>query len=72
MSSNLPNTWEGPNTYVEIFVKKLDTICPIFENIYGKKWIVYWAKKFGNGSLFISIWFEIDHIVCDRPNNAVT
>jgi len=43
----------------------------LWMNISGKKWIVYQAKKIGIQSLFISIWFEIDQIVCDRPNIAM-
>jgi hypothetical protein len=34
-------------------------------NIYGKKWITYYVKKFGIRSLFISIQFKLDWIVCD-------
>jgi len=41
-------------------------------NILGKKWIVYQAKNFGIWSLFVSIRFEIDRIVHDRLNIAVT
>ncbi len=42
------------------------------KNIYGKKQIVLWAKKIGIWSLFVSIQFEIDQIVHDRLNFAVT
>ncbi len=44
----------------------------IWTNIKSKKQIVYWIQKFGIRSPFISIWFKIDQIVCDRPNIAVT
>ncbi len=41
-------------------------------NINGKKRIIYWSKKFGIQPLFISIWFKIDPVVCDRLNITVT
>jgi hypothetical protein len=41
-------------------------------NIYGKKQIVYWAKKIAIQSLFVSIKYEIDRKVFDTPNIAVT
>jgi hypothetical protein len=51
---------------VEKFVKKWSNIHPIFE-----QQIVFWAKN-GIRSLFILILFEIDRIVHDRLNIAVT
>ncbi len=49
------------------------TICLIFEQIFPvKKQIVYQTKRFGIQSIFIFIQFEIDQIVSDRPNRAVT
>ncbi len=41
-------------------------------NVYGKKWIVYFALSFGIQSLLISIWFKLDQIVSDWPNIAIT
>jgi hypothetical protein len=41
-------------------------------NMYSKKWTVYWVLIFGIWSLFVSVWFEFDQIVQDRPNIAVT
>ncbi len=56
-----------------INLSKWGTICPIFEQIFlVKKCIVYQAIEFGIQTLFLSIWFEIDLIVHDRQNIAVT
>jgi len=44
----------------------------LYMNIYGKKQIVYWAQTFSIWLLFVSIQFELDQIVCDRPNITVT
>jgi hypothetical protein len=44
----------------------------LWMNISGEKWIVYQAKKFSIRSLFVSIWFKIDQIVCAWLNIAVT
>ncbi len=42
------------------------------KSLLGRKQLVYQAKKFGILSLFVSIQFEIDRIVCNRPNITVT
>jgi len=44
----------------------------LWTNISSIKWIVYQAKKIGIQSLFVSIQFKIDQIVCAWPNIAVT
>ncbi len=40
----------------------------LWMNFYDKKWIVYWAKKIGIQSLFVSIQFGINWLVHDRTN----
>jgi hypothetical protein len=44
----------------------------LWTNIYGKTQLVYWVQKFCIWLLFVSIQFEIDWIVFDRPNIVVT
>jgi hypothetical protein len=54
------------------FIKNDHYSSNLWTNIYGKKWIVYLVEKFSIRSLFVTIWFEIDWIVHDRLNIAVT
>jgi hypothetical protein len=49
----------------------LEQIFPV-EKVENFFLLAYQAKKFGNQSLFESILFEIDRIVCDRLNIAIT
>jgi hypothetical protein len=44
----------------------------LFNKYLQQKKIVYRVQTFGISSLFISIQFELDQIVHDRPNIAVT
>ncbi len=41
-------------------------------NIYGKKLIVYLVETFSIWSLYALIWFELDRILGERLNIAVT
>jgi hypothetical protein len=54
-------------------LSKMRHYLPIFVPIFlVKKQIVYLPKKFSIQSLFVLIQFEIDRIVHDRLNIAVT
>ncbi len=75
----MPKIWEGQNTYlpfiklVKLFkLKNSSKISHYLSNLWtnssGIKRIVNQAKKFGIRSLFVSIRFEIDWIVCAWPN----
>ncbi len=44
----------------------------LWMNINGKKLIFYWVVTFCIQSLFVSIWLELDWIVWERLNLAVT
>ncbi len=44
----------------------------LWTNIYGIKTNSFPGQKFGIWSLIVSFWFEIDQIVHDRMNIAVT
>ncbi len=57
---------------LKILLKISNYLSILWTNISGFKQIVYQAKKICIQSLFVSIQFEIDQIVCAWPNIAVT